>query len=245
MSPADQDRVAVVIPVFNGARFLADAVAYARADATHVAEVVVVDDGSTDDLVRRVATIAPAVRFVRQPNGGPAAARNRGLREVSSEFVAFLDVDDQWPADRFQGHLRVLSQHPEIVAVLGRTQYVGLSAAEAARYRFTSDDHAEFVPHISAATFRARAFETVGPFDESLRQYEDYDWFLRARDGGHAVAHHDAIAHIYRRRPDSASQLAGPTPAALLAVLKRSIARRRALTEQLPKPGEYAAEPRP
>lgn len=87
----------VVVPLFNKGPYIESALASALADREHVREVLVIDDGSTDDSAARVAACAdPRVRLIRQPNGGVSRARNRGLELARHEWIAFLDADDLW-----------------------------------------------------------------------------------------------------------------------------------------------------
>jgi glycosyltransferase involved in cell wall biosynthesis len=90
--------VSVIIPTYNYGHFIGEALAGVFGQTRPAVEVVVVDDGSTDDTAARVAPLAGRVRYLRQENQGPAAARNLGLKETTGEFVAFLDPDDVWGA---------------------------------------------------------------------------------------------------------------------------------------------------
>src|SRR5512140_2899350 len=111
--------VSVIVPVHNGARFLARSMQRIHPQRYEPLEIVVVDDGSTDETPALVARLGPAVRSVRQANGGPAAARNHGLRIATGEVIGFLDVDDTWPENKLvlqAGHLR---DHPALQIVQG------------------------------------------------------------------------------------------------------------------------------
>lgn len=93
---SERGTVAVVIAVFNGEDFLAEALESVRAQTRPVDEVIVVDDGSTDRSAE-IARGVPGVVVVQQENGGPAAARNRGIALARSDYLAMLDADDLWP----------------------------------------------------------------------------------------------------------------------------------------------------
>ena len=111
MSPDLDTLVSVVVPAYNAARTLDATLASARAQTHRALEIIVVDDGSTDatvDLAERHAAQDPRVRVVRQPNGGPSAARNHGLRQSRGVFVAPLDADDLWRAERIERLLAAL-----------------------------------------------------------------------------------------------------------------------------------------
>lgn len=109
--------VSVVIPTYNRARFLPGAIASIRQQSVPCAEIVVVDDGSTDDTAAVLASLGEGIRHIRQANAGPAAARNRGIREARGEFVAFLDTDDRWLPEKIARQLQVMASHPAVALV--------------------------------------------------------------------------------------------------------------------------------
>src|SRR5688572_2836188 len=115
--------VSVVIPVYNRARCIGRAIASAVRQALPPLEIIVVDDGSTDDSCEVVAAISaqePRIRLLRQDsNRGGAAARNVGLMAARAEFVAFLDSDDEWLGDHLERRLAVLQAAPQPALVHG------------------------------------------------------------------------------------------------------------------------------
>ncbi len=115
--------VSVIIPAYNAAQFLREAVASVRAQGYSPIEIVIVDDGSTDNTAETIRSLGEGIRYVRQANAGPAAARNRGLAEARGEWVAFLDGDDLWPADKLRVQAARLEADPSLDVVLGRVQY--------------------------------------------------------------------------------------------------------------------------
>lgn len=100
--------VSVVIPAFNAAAFVVEAVESVLSQTFRDLEIILVDDGSTDDTLARVATFSGSVRTIRQVNSGVAAARNRGIDEAAGTYVAFLDADDTWKPQKLDRQLRVL-----------------------------------------------------------------------------------------------------------------------------------------
>lgn len=109
--------VSVVIPTYNRARFLPAAIASIRAQTSPCAEVVVVDDGSTDDTKDVLTTVGNGIVYLRQANAGPAAARNLGIRAASGDLVAFLDTDDRWQPDKIASQIAVFRRHPSVALV--------------------------------------------------------------------------------------------------------------------------------
>jgi glycosyltransferase involved in cell wall biosynthesis len=223
----------VVIPAHNAAMTLANAVASIVAEHDPAPTVIVVDDRSAD-ATSDVAASCGAIVLVASGTG-PGAARNTGVRRVETEFLAFCDADDRWHENRLAEHLDVLTD-PTIDLVLGRTRYHLDSADEdgtgvdlLAGHHFDSDDRSVVLPHFGAVTLRTAAFHRIGWIDENLVNYEDYEWFYRARDLGISMVNSDRIAHHRHVTASSSSRVNPPTPTDLIAVMQRSLLRRREL----------------
>ena len=122
--------VSVVIPVFNGEKFLRDAVESVLAQKYSPIEVIIVDDGSTDGTASVANSFPETVRYLHQINNGPAAARNRGIEQAQGSLIAFADADDLWPAAKLALQLPDLIGDPTIEIVIGRIQQVRLSKTE-------------------------------------------------------------------------------------------------------------------
>src|SRR6516162_6773931 len=112
--------VSVTIPCFNQARFLSDAIASVRRQRYAPVEIVVIDDGSTDESARIAR--AAAVRLARQANAGISAARNAGLEMARGEFIVFLDADDELLPDAVESGVEVLQRNPSVSCVVRRCQ---------------------------------------------------------------------------------------------------------------------------
>src|SRR5687768_199170 len=106
-------RVSVIIPTYNSGSLVVQAVEGVLAQTRQAEEVIVVDDGSTDDTAERLQQFGERIRVVRQANGGVATARNAGLRASSGDLVAFLDADDAWHPQKLERQIALLQQHPE------------------------------------------------------------------------------------------------------------------------------------
>lgn len=216
--------VAALIPVWNGAAYLAEAIESVLAEAPD--EVVVVDDGSTDGSGEIARRYAPRVRCVRQPNRGVAAARNAALRASRSDLVAFLDADDVWPRGRLPTLLQALERHPDCDIAQGRLQRLVRDARSGA---WTLVDEAWRAPNVSTALIRRRLFSTVGVFDERTGGGgDDVDWLLRVRESGARETTVDAVTLFYRRHDANMTNDVATDQSRLLRVLAKSIARRRA-----------------
>ena len=180
--------VSVVIPTFNRAPLLAEALRSVLAQTHTRIEVLVVDDGSTDDTAAVLRGVPdPRVRYEWQPNAGrPAPARNRGIRSASGDLVAFIDDDDLWEPVLLERVVAALAAHPDVLLVSGNGHY--LPRREHPIFRRRHDEHPSFAEMLvqnavitSGTVARRELVERIGPFDESpeLRAVEDLDWWLR------------------------------------------------------------------
>jgi glycosyltransferase involved in cell wall biosynthesis len=218
--------VAVVIPCYNHARHLGDAIDSALAQTRAPDEVIVVDDGSTDDTPA-VARRVPGVRYLRQRNGGTAAACNAGLRVARTTFVQILAADDVLLPDALAAGLRCAAAHPEAAFVAGRHVVVRTEGSvERPWPAFAGDDlytellRLNFIACTDAVLFRREPLRDAGGFDRRLRSCEDYDVFLRLARR-HPVALHDEIVAEYRVRSDCKSSDPRRMYRAVMAVLAR------------------------
>jgi glycosyltransferase involved in cell wall biosynthesis len=194
-----------VIPVFNGERYLEEAVDSVLAQSHRPIEVIVVDDGSTDGTSEVAASLGGQVSYVRQENQGPAAARNTGLRMAQGEFVAFLDVDDQWHPEKLERQLGRLRDRPEIDLCFTSLQHLWTPELEKEKRRY--EGHPLSKPfsayHISSLLARRSVFTKFGEFNEALHAGENMIWFLQAAQRG-AVIEVLPDVLVYRRfHPDS------------------------------------------
>jgi len=194
-------RPSVIIPAFNAARFLPEAIDSVLAQSRAPFELIVVDDGSTDateTVVRRF----PAVRYVAQVHGGIAAARNRGVSAATGNCVAFLDADDRWTPGKLEIQLAAVEADPELDVLLGHCVEVRQSEWASCLERPMLPDGG--VPGYLPGTclIRRAAFEGVGPFEATLRAGEFIDWFLRARARGLRIRMLPGIV-LWRRLHDA------------------------------------------
>src|SRR5438874_1624069 len=104
--------VSVVIPTYNSAHYIGEAVQSVLAQTYTNFEVIVVDDGSTDDTRERLESVAGRIRYLYQPNGGVSKARNRGIQEARGELIAFLDGDDEWLPEKLAKQLAYMRANP-------------------------------------------------------------------------------------------------------------------------------------
>jgi glycosyltransferase involved in cell wall biosynthesis len=219
--------VSVVIPTYNRAHTVLDAIRSVLAQRFTDLELVVVDDGSTDDTPARIAGIAdPRLRYLRGRHAGVSAARNLGVRGSSGALVAFLDSDDRWDPDKLACEVDFLDRHPEVDAVFtdlekrhGADVYPSFMRQTAVfSLRLGGAAHPdglvlspremwlcllEEVPiKPSALTLRRSAFDRVGGFDETWSSSEDWEFLLRLARA-HRFAYLDRPLAVLLISPDS------------------------------------------
>ena len=217
--------VSVIIPVFNGERFLREAVESVLAQKYSPVEIIIVDDGSTDGTATVARSFPETVRYLHQTNHGPAAARNRGIEQAQGNLIAFADADDLWPSHKLELQLPYLIRDSKIDIVLGRIQQVLLSETQAKEI----GDPA-FSVNLGSAVIRRSCFERVGLFDETMRYSEDVDWFMRAREGAAAIMTIDAVTLFYRQHEQNMTRGKSTSELNVLKALKKSLDRRREQT---------------
>lgn len=182
----DEWAIAVIIPAFNQSQFLAEAIESVLTQTRQADDVIVVDDGSTDDTAAVVAEF-PAVRLIRQDNLGPSAARNTGLRGCKTSYIVFLDADDRLLPNALESALACMSTHPDCAFVYGghrRISEDGHPLGPDVVRLLNGDAHLallrqNLVGPPMTALFRRDYLLAVNGFDETLRHCEDYDIYLR------------------------------------------------------------------
>lgn len=178
--------VSVVIPTFDRASVLPRALDSVGAQTLSPAEVIVVDDGSTDDTAELVERRFPSVRLLRQENRGVSAARNRGIEASGGEWIALLDSDDEWRPSKLERQMSGLEERPELRVC--HTDEIWIRQGRRVNPRQIHAKHGGWIfEHClplcamspSSILIHRSIFEEVGMFDEELPACEDYDLWLR------------------------------------------------------------------
>jgi glycosyltransferase involved in cell wall biosynthesis len=209
-------KVSVVMPAHNVASYIGAAIASVQAQTHRDWELLIVDDGSTDEtgaIAEACADHDRRIRVFHQENAGISAARNTALARSTGEFIAILDSDDLWQPQFLEAQLAVFGQHPQADVVTGNGWFLGGrthgrtarpfpdSRPQPTLETILADETAIFI----MCVFRRRVYEAIGGFDESLRTNEDYDYWLRAAIAGFGFRRNDRPLAHYRRRDDSMS----------------------------------------
>jgi glycosyltransferase involved in cell wall biosynthesis len=212
----DKPLISVIIPSYNSARFVPQAVQSVLEQTYSPVEVIVVDDGSTDDTRERLDLRNGRIRYIYQSNGGLSKARNRGINEAHGDLIAFLDADDQWLPEKLQKQWQCLRVHPD--AGLVHTDIYRLYEPGGARVhkycdreRFSSYCYTEFfwgnavVP--STVLVTRRCLEEVGRFDEDIHGASTQDMDLWIRVARHfPLSYVDEPLVLYREHLTNASR---------------------------------------
>lgn len=197
--------VTVIIPSYNHAHFLVHALGSVRAQTYSHVEVIVVDDGSTDDT-RSVVAAFPWVRYLWQENRGLAAARNTGLAHGRGELVVFLDADDRLLPGALETGARLLAENPDLGFVAGHSRFItreGVPLPTQQPVRSDEDPYMALLRRNSIRNpamvmFRRRVLDEVGGFDSRVDACADYEMYLRI-SRSHPVRFHDALVAEYRK----------------------------------------------
>jgi glycosyltransferase involved in cell wall biosynthesis len=232
MTPkVDRPTVSVVIPAYNAAWCIQKALDSVLAQSFRDFELLVVDDGSTDDTKAVLAAYSDAIRIVRKPNGGLSSARNAGIREARAALVAFLDADDWWLPDKLSRQVALMHQRPD----LGFTSCAALVQDPEGRLINVWADakwEGSFLVHLfgsnagvagsgSAVIARRTLLEQSGGFDESLRSLEDIDMWMRLAAVTDYACIDEPLAVILKR-PGSMSRNLNVMRAATVRVMRKN-----------------------
>jgi glycosyltransferase involved in cell wall biosynthesis len=219
-----ESSVSAIIPAYNAAPYLAEAVESILGQNYQPLEILIVDDGSTDGTPEVASRFAGSnVRYIRQPHSGSPFALNNGLRNAGGNLICFLDSDDVWTPDKLALQVPLIMQDATVEIVLSHQRRMWRPKGSS-DYRFTEP---ELALHPQSCVFRRSVFDKVGLFDTSFKYTADWDWFMRARELGVKFVVHLEVTNYYRRHDnnltnDNASAKDVPL------MLKRSLERRRA-----------------
>ena len=225
--------VSVVIPCFNQAHYLGEAIESVLGQTFEATDLVVVDDGSADNSFE-VAGRYPGLTRLRQENRGVAAARNGGLAASAGELVVFLDADDRLMPGALELGVEMLARRPHIAFVAGMPRDIRGDGTliESSRQPLVTQDHYLqllencFIWSGSSVVHRRSALDQIGGFDESLAAGDDYDLYLRiARE--FPIHCHDAVVTEYRRHGANTTRDPGVVLRSQLQVLERQEPRLR------------------
>lgn len=194
----DTPEVSIIIPAYNCRLYIKQTIESVLAQDFTNFEILVINDGSTDETAQIAASCGPKVRVIEQENGGVCVARNRGIREARGRFIALLDHDDYWFPNKLSSQLQAFAEHPEVGVVFGDFIRWNVDTDGAFPHPRTFETRSQengvdetysgWIYHMmlldswvltSTALTRADVFQACGTFDESLPYSEDWELWLR------------------------------------------------------------------
>lgn len=220
--------VSVILIVRNGERFLLQAIDSVRRQSYRPLELIVVA-GPSSDGTEALVRAQPDVRYIPQEVPGISAAYNLGIAAARGDFVAFISHDDLWVPEKLERQVGHLCEHPETQYAVGHLRYFlepGCALPRGFRSELLEGEHPARV--METLVVRRSLFATVGLLDPGLRVAADVDWFARAQDlGVRGAVLPDLVLHKRVHEANASTDEAVNSPE-LLALLRQSIARRRA-----------------
>jgi glycosyltransferase involved in cell wall biosynthesis len=222
--------ISCIVPVFNGEKYLAEALDSILAQTYRPLEIIVADDGSTDGTAAAVAEYGSQICYLKQSNAGPATARNLGLSVARGDFVAFLDADDLWHPEKLERQAARFRARPELDYCVTHAKNFWIPELSEEHDKFRDHRIAKALPaYVTGSLLVRRELLTrVGFFDPSLGHGDSMELFLRATDHG-AVGELMSDVLLYRRlhHTNRIRQLAAASRNEFLQIIKTSIDRRR------------------
>jgi len=217
--------ISVVIPVFNAAPYIAQAIDSVLSQTLPPDQILVVDDGSTDATPEIVQRYQPRVQYLRQANQGPGAARNLGLRESKGDLLAFLDSDDLWLSDKLRLQKAALDADASLDLVFCHMSQFREDAPEQAVV--IAGRSVQPSPLVSCLLARRTAFDRVGPLRTDLKA-EFVEWYLRACEAELRMRTLDDLLVKRRLHSTNFSLVNQDVRREYVHLLKASLDRRRA-----------------
>lgn len=232
----DRPLISCIVPVFNGERYLAEALDSILAQQYEPLEIIVADDGSTDGTAAIARRYGDRVHVVRQANAGAPAARNLGLQAARGELIAFLDSDDVWHRDKLALQTARFAARPELEVSVTHLQTFWIPELRDEAERFRDHPLSQPQPGYVTITMLARraVFERVGGFNTARSVGDPMEWFVRAAEQRVVMELlPDTLAYRRLHHGNLSWESGGPRrmtatmQEAVLRVVKESLDRRR------------------
>lgn len=227
-------RISCIVPVFNGAQYLEGSLESVLSQTHPPIEVIVVDDGSTDSTPSVAQAFGPRIRYVRQDNAGPAAARNRGVELSMGEFVAFQDADDLWHPTKLARQAERFVARPELDLSVVHLQNFWEDDLEEEARRFADHPLSRPRPGYTAQAIvaRRRLFSRIGLLDSTAHHKDIAMWLIEAlRNGAVMETLPDVLVMRRIHQSNRSRARAGVDGEELLAIAKAMIDQRRRAQE--------------
>jgi glycosyltransferase involved in cell wall biosynthesis len=225
----DKSLISVIIPVYNGEKYLAEAVESVLAQTYRPIEVIILDDGSTDGSRKIAQRFERPVRYSFKSHQGPGAARNHGITMARGSFCAFLDADDLWVEDKLTRQIAVFGDKPHIDMVFGYAKLFH-SPELSEHLKAKLDGAGQTMPGHIAGTLliKRESFFRAGLFETGWRVGEFIDWYLKAIEEGLESYTLPEVVMLRRLHGDNTIIRERPAILDYVRILKASLDRRRA-----------------
>jgi glycosyltransferase involved in cell wall biosynthesis len=224
---SSEPSISVIIPIYNAADYVEEAIISIYAQKLSNMELIVVDDGSTDNLISVLNSIGHDFTYYRQEHQGPAVARNHGIEKSRGDIFAFLDADDFWDKEKMARQIPHLSTDSEYDIVIGQIQCVKKDAV----CNILTPKNKLWEPWVSysfgSALIRKQVFDKIGLLDPTMFHGEDLEWFLRARDNRISILTQSDVTLYYRLHDHNMSHDRKRSNSFMLNAYKKSLDRRR------------------
>jgi glycosyltransferase involved in cell wall biosynthesis len=221
--------ISCIVPCFNSRRYVSEALDSIFAQTYRPIEVIVVDDGSTDgtaDIARRYA----GVIVVTQPERGPAATRNLGVRHATGSLLAFLDADDLWHPEKLSRQYQCFADDPDLQYCVTHAKMFWTPDVEAERAQLADHPRSRPVPGYATTTLLVRSslFDSLGLFDEELRFGDAVAWFMRAAERQVKMRMLDDVLTYHRMHDNNLTRRrSSESREEFLDIVRASLRRRR------------------
>jgi glycosyltransferase involved in cell wall biosynthesis len=221
--------VSVIIPVYNYEKYLAEAIESVLAQTYQPIEIIVIDDGSTDNSARVAQQFAPRIRYFYQSNAGLGAARNAGVEASQGDYLTFLDADDLWVKNKIALQMALFQGNPEADLVFGHVQqFVSPELDEAQKSAICCP--LKKMPGYIAGTMliKRESFKQAGPFETNWQIGEFVQWYIRVKERGLKVLMLPDVILQRRLHTDNMGIRDRNSRTDYVRILKASLDRRRA-----------------
>jgi glycosyltransferase involved in cell wall biosynthesis len=191
--------ISVILPVYNGGKFIAEAINSVFDQNYKPLEIIVVDDGSTDNTKDVLKQYRDKITYIYQENKGSASARNTALDAAGNDFISFIDADDIWHPEKLKTQFALFEKFKSLEIAMGITaEFDSVINRE-----LLHNSVKKFRPVLGSALFKKTVFDKIGTFDEEMILGQDGDLFMRARENYISIATHNDVVLYYRRHENN------------------------------------------
>jgi glycosyltransferase involved in cell wall biosynthesis len=192
-------KISIIIPVYNSETFICETIDKIKEQNISSYEIIVVDDGSTDSSAKLLQKYEEII-YIFKENGGPASARNLGLKHAKGSYIIFIDIDDFWEEGSLNKLSDYLDKHPSTQIIEGKIREFR-TYQNSNEFDFSTESY--FTSNFGTCMIRREVFAIVGDFEEKLLRSEDIDWYTRAWEKNITKDRLDIIVLNYRKHSES------------------------------------------